>query len=173
MSSQRYLLAIPSLYDLLIYHICNIDVMYFIISIWTHSMKIPTHEEKISLLSPSTWFSLCFEPSTGSYQTSPSHWSWRSRGSVTWPSKRWLKTRRPCWWVEAEGPQLPLPPRAPPAQVSRTWDTHTHSQNPMQHTFVYKTRCSNLGFMARASRVLVQQVSTNVLMWGRLEALTF
>lgn len=47
----------------------------------------------------------------------PSPWSWRWRGSATWQSKHWLKTRRPYWWVEASGPPPAL--QAPPAQVSR------------------------------------------------------
>lgn len=87
----------------------------------------------------SMWCSSCCEPSTGSYLTSLNRWSWRSRGSATWPSRLWLKTRRLCWWVEAEGP--PLPPQAPPAQVSGTWDVHTHTQC---HThFIHKTQHSS------------------------------
>lgn len=74
----------------------------------------------------STWCSSCCEPLTGLYPMFPSHWSWRWRGSATWLSKLWLKTRRPCWWVEPERPPLPL--QAPPAQVSKNMGrTHTRS----------------------------------------------
>lgn len=74
----------------------------------------------------STWCSSCCEPLTGLYPMFPSPWSWRWRGSATWLSKLWLKTRRPCWWVEPERPPLPL--QAPPAQVSKNMGrTHTRS----------------------------------------------
>lgn len=68
-----------------------------------------------------SYSSFC-EPSTGLYLMSQSLWNWRSRGNATWPSRLWLKTRRPCWWVEAEGQSVPL--QTPPVQVSRTRDTH-------------------------------------------------
>lgn len=77
------------------------------------------------LPSPSMWCFLCFEPSTGSYLMSQNPWRWKSRGSATWLSRLWLKTRMLCWWVEAKGPTLPL--QALPAQVSWAWDTHTHT----------------------------------------------
>lgn len=64
------------------------------------------------------------EPLTGLYRMSPSPWSWRWRGSTTLQSKHWLKTRRPCWWVEANGPPLAL--QAPPAHVRRNMG-HTHT----------------------------------------------
>lgn len=114
----------------------------------------------------SMWCSSCCELSTGSCRMSQNPWSWRSRGSATWPSRLWLKTKKLCWWVEAEGPPLPL--QASPAQVSRTWDTHTH--DAVQHKLIYKTwHSSSVGkcLGVSKSRLLGFYIMGPLMSWKR------
>lgn len=87
---------------------------------WLGGINSRQTNELIHPLRPpfcSMWCSSCCEPLIGSFPTSRSPWSWRSRGSAIWPSRPWLRTRRCCLPTVVEGP-LPPPRRSPLAQVS-------------------------------------------------------